>query len=421
MTILEEMAAIMDAVDAAGGVMTPEQSEKFEQLEAKHEAEQAVAAKRERMASIKAEQAESAGRVVKPMPRVEHISEGIERDPNAGFGDLGDFAHAVASSCKPGAQVDDRLRVLAAPSSPAKGFADDGGYAVPTGMRDSIWAEVYGSKDDVIGLVDQEPTNSNAVELVKDETTPWGSTGVKAYWGAEGAQLTASQLDLSGELVRLHKVHALVNASSEILEDGPRLASRLQVAAPAAIRYEVGDAIINGNGVGKPLGMLNSGSLVTVAKESGQAAATIVDDNITKMYSRLLASGVSRAVWFVNQDVFSQLAALTLGDQPIWLPPNGLAGGPLGTLLGRPVYSIEHCATLGTVGDIILADPTGYYMPVKAGGTRFDSSMHLYFDYDMMSFRWTFRCGGRPYLSNAISPAKGSNTRSQIIALATRA
>jgi HK97 family phage major capsid protein len=421
MTIVDQMAAIMEAVNQAGGVMTPEQSAEFDKLEAEHKAAEETKARKERLESIKASQAQSEGRKVKALPRVEHVSEGIERDPMQGFEDLGDFARAVAASCAEGGQIDDRLRIQGAPSSPAKGFADDTGYAVPAGMRDSIWAEVYGAKDDVVGLVDQEPTNSNAVELVKDESTPWGSTGVQAYWGAEGAQLTASQLDLSGELVRLHKVHAMVNASSEILEDGPRLARRLNVAAPAAIRYTIGDAIINGNGVGKPLGVLSAGSLVTVAKESGQAAATIVDDNITKMYSRLLASATNRAVWLVNQDVFSQLAALTLGDQPIWLPPNGLAGGPLGTLLGRPVYSIEQCATLGTVGDIILMDPSGYYMPVKAGGTRFDSSMHLYFDYDVMSFRWTFRCGGRPYLSNTISPAKGSATRSQIIALATRA
>lgn len=417
MTILEKMAAIMAAVDAAGGVMTPEQSAEFDKLEAQHKAEQEIKARREKLDAMKASEKQSAGRTV----RVEHISEGIERDPMNGFADLGDFARAVAASCREGSGIDERLRIVGAPTTPAKGFADDGGYAVPAGMRDEIWAEVYGAKDDVVSLVDQEPTNSNAVEIVKDETTPWGSTGVRAYWGAEGAQLTASQMDLSGELVRLHKVHALVNASSEILEDGPRLARRLQVAAPAAIRYTIGDAIINGNGVGKPMGVLNAGSLVTVAKETNQTANTIVDDNITKMYSRLLAGAASRAVWLVNQDTFTQLAALTIGDQPVWLPPNGLVGGPLGTLLGRPVYSIEQCATLGTVGDIILMDPMGYYMPVKAGGTRFDSSMHLYFDYDVMSFRWTFRCGGRPYLSNAITPAKGSNTRSQIIALATRA
>lgn len=416
-TKVEQMAEIMAAVDAAGGVMTPEQQAQFDKLEAEHKAEQEVAARREKLEGMK----ESAGRRVGSTMRIEHVSEGIERDPMNGFADLGDFARAVAASSRDGASIDDRLRIVGAPTSPAKGFADDTGYAVPAGMRDEIWAEVYGARDDIVGLVDQEPTNSNAVELVKDEATPWGSTGVRAYWGAEGAQLTASQLDLSGELVRLHKVHAMVNASSEILEDGPRLARRLQVAAPAAIRYTIGDAIINGNGVGKPLGVLSAGSLVTVAKESGQAANTIVDDNITKMYSRLLASGVNRAVWLVNQDVFTQLAAITIGDQPVWTPPNGLAGGPLGTLLGRPVYSIEQCQTLGTVGDIILMDPMGYYMPVKAGGTKFDSSMHLYFDYDVMAFRWTFRCGGRPYLSNAITPAKGSNTRSQIIALATRA
>jgi HK97 family phage major capsid protein len=46
------------------------------------------------------------------------------------------------------------------------------------------------------------------------------------------------------------------------------------------------DAIINGTGAGMPLGVLNAGCLVSVTKESGQKADTIVAENAVKMYHR---------------------------------------------------------------------------------------------------------------------------------------
>jgi hypothetical protein len=46
------------------------------------------------------------------------------------------------------------------------------------------------------------------------------------------------------------------------------------------------------------------------------------------------------------------------GGVPVYLPPGGLSESPYAILKGRPVIPVEYCATLGTVGDIILADFT---------------------------------------------------------------
>jgi hypothetical protein len=91
------------------------------------------------------------------------------------------------------------------------------------------------------------------------------------------------------------------------------------------------------------------------------------------------------------------------------------------------MYS-EHAQTLGTKGDVQLVNPFGYYATVKQSGDggeglpglEFAQSIHLYFDYNLTAFRWTFRLGGQPYLSAAISPAKGSNTKSHFVTLAAR-
>ena len=74
----------------------------------------------------------------------------------------------------------------------------------------------------------------------------------------------------------------------------------------------------------------------------------------------------------------------------------------------------EACATLGDMGDVIFADLAGgYFAPYKAGGIQSAMSMHLYFDQGLNAFRWTFRVGGQPWLSAAVTPASGSTRRSR--------
>jgi len=81
---------------------------------------------------------------------------------------------------------------------------------------------------------------------------------------------------------------------------------------------------------------------------------------------------------------------------------------------------IEQAETLGTVGDIILAD-LSEYMLIDKGGIKQAASIHVRFLYDEMTFRWTYRLDGQPIRNSALTPYKGSNTRSPFITLATRA
>jgi HK97 family phage major capsid protein len=188
-----------------------------------------------------------------------------------------------------------------------------------------------------------------------------------------------------------------------------------------AIRWKVNKAIVEGSGVAQPKGYMNAGCLVTVAKESGQTADTVTAANVAKMYARVINPG--NAAWYINQDVLPQLITMTLGQQPVWTPPStGLVNAPGGLLFGRPVRFSEHCATLGDAGDIHLVNlRQGYYAITSEGGIQAASSMHLYFDYGLQAFRWTFRMNGQPFLSAAISPNKGSTTRSHFVTLAERA
>lgn len=356
-----------------------------------------------------------------------------EKDPKRGFKSIGEFAMAVHEAGRRDgtAVVDERLAVAyndlgdgkfsaVAPSPLQREGQSSEGFMVPPDYRPGIWKPAF-ENDDLLAMVNPQPTESNSVQFVTDETTPWGAAGVIAYWTAEGAQKTASKLGTSGSEVKLHKVAALVYATDEVLQDAPLLTSRINEAAPMAIAWTVSEAIMRGTGAGQPLGWENGGSLVTVAKETSQTAATIVPENLFKMHSRLLTGPGSRVAWLANRDTLPQIGMLKIGNEPSWTGQNkGLTEAPSGLLVGDPIRFTEHAQTLGTTGDVQLINFAGYAAFIRSGGTRYDSSIHLYFDYDITAFRWVMRVGGQPLLKAPVSPFKGSATKSHFVYLATR-
>ncbi len=187
--------------------------------------------------------------------------------------------------------------------------------------------------------------------------------------------------------------------------------------------FRITDSIINGSGAGAPLGINNSGCVVTVGAEAGQAANTIVYDNVLKMRSRMIAASRPNAIWIINQDCEPQLDAMSLavgtGGVPVYMPAGGASAQPYSTLFGRPVVPIEQCESVGTAGDIMFCDFT-QYQAIDKGGMKSDVSIHVQFLTDQRVFRFTYRYDGQPVLGSAITPYKGTNTLSNFVRLETR-
>jgi HK97 family phage major capsid protein len=341
-----------------------------------------------------------------------------------GFANLGDFAKSVRNVVARG-EVDPRLISNAATTYGSEGNGADGGFAVPPDYKNEIMSLVMG-EESILARCDATPTNSNQVTVTTDETTAWQTSGgVLTYWGGEAATYSQSKPALKEVSVRLHKLYSFVPVSDELLDDAPALGRLLTTKAGEKMDFAITDAIINGTGAGQPLGILNSGALISVTAESGQAAATVRTENILKMWARTPIRARKSLVWIINQDIEPQLYPLTLGSGTavslLYTPPgvNGNAG-PYGLLMGRPVIPIEYAATLGTVGDLILFDPQSYVM-IDKNGLAQASSMHVRFLYEEMTFRFTFRVDGQPVWKQAMTPYKGTNTISPYVALATRA
>lgn len=336
---------------------------------------------------------------------------------------------AVMKAGMPGGTVDPRLRNTA--TGLQESVSSDGGFLVQSDFSTELLEEVFqtgvlASKCRRIPI----SSNSNGVKINGVDETSRASTrsgGVIAYWKEEAALKAESKPKFRRIELNLKKLIGLCYATDELLQDSSALGNYVKRAFIDEMGFQVDDAIVNGSGAGAPLGILNAGCLVSVGKETGQKAATVVAENIIKMYSRMFASSLTNAEWYVNQNALPQLMTMSLavgtGGVPVYLPPgNSLANAPGGTLLGRPVNVIEQCATLGTQGDIILADFGKGYILAEKGGVQTDMSIHVQFLYDESVFRFVLRIDGQPVRATALTPYKGgsSYTQSHFIVLDTR-
>lgn len=346
-----------------------------------------------------------------------------------GFKSLGEQLRAVAAAEQRGATIDQRLVELRAAFGQAENVPADGGFLVQSDFAAELIKRMY-STGILAGRCKRRVISGNSNRLVMngiDESSRANGSrygGVQAYWADEADTVTASKLKFKKFELILNKLMAIYYATDEVLQDTSILEQECSDAFTGEIGFKVDDAIIRGTGAGQPLGILNSGALVSVAKEAGQAKDTIVAENLIKMWERLWSPSRGNAVWFINQEVESQLMqaylSTGLGGQLIYMPPSGLSQTGYGTLFGRPVVPIEQCAALGDKGDIILAD-LGQYMLIDKGGINAASSMHVRFINDEMAYRMTYRLDGQALWGAALTPYKGSNDLSPFVTLDARA
>lgn len=249
--------------------------------------------------------------------------------------------------------------------------------------------------------------------------------GISVGWLREGAEGSYSAPKFRNMDLKLAKLMGLVSITDEMLEDSTLLASWVMNAFPAEMAFVLDQAIFNADGNGKPLGIMNSGALVTVAKETSQTADTIVYENIVKMWARMPARRMRKAAWYVTQQALEQFPLMNLsvgtGGAPVYLPAGGASVAPYSSLMGRPVIPIEQASALGDLGDIVLADMSDY-ITITKGGIKTASSIHVDFDKDKTAFRFIRRINGAPYTKTKLqSKASSSFYTSPYITLEARA
>ena len=309
----------------------------------------------------------------------------------------------------------------------SSGEPASGGFLVPEAFRAellslSLEASVVRPRARIVPM-----ETSRVIYPYIDDTSHAANVfgGVQGYWTPESGSMTDVAATFGRMALEAWKLTAFANVPNELIADSAiSFEAFIRSTFPQALAYFADVAFLSGSGAGQPLGILTAGNAarVSVAKESGQAADTIVWQNIVKMYSRMLPQSLGSAVWVVSPDVFPELATMALsvgtGGGPIWL--NSGVGGPPATILGRPVVISEKVDSLGNQGDINFID-FSYYLVGDRQAMTVSSSEHFRFQNGETSFKFVERLDGRPWLQSALTPRNGGPTLSPFVTLDERA
>jgi HK97 family phage major capsid protein len=264
-------------------------------------------------------------------------------------------------------------------------------------------------------------------ETSRADGSRWG--GTRGYWMNEADALTGSKPRFKNLELTAKKVGVLTYATSELFNDMSALSQYLignRGVMAKELAWKITDAAINGDGAGKPQGVLNSPSLVVVTRSgSNVVAANDVLNMLARFWvgSRTDPQGLSldanmsagpKPAWFCHSDVVAQLATCVIavgsgGSLAFLYNPETM------NLMGFPVVPIEQCQALGTQGDLILADMNEYLLATR--NSNLDVSMHVRFLNDEQAIRLIIRMDGQPAWNSAVTPFNGTNTQSPFVVL----
>jgi HK97 family phage major capsid protein len=369
--------------------------------------------------------------------RIDHVSSPEEkRARTGGFKSLGHLAWCLARAGRNGVggdrdaveslkswdDVGSKMLQHKAPSGLFEESDPDGGIFVPMDYSNDIYRRMVDSNP-LLQRVNPRTVTGNQQEfrVLKENSRADGfrGGGMRSYWIGEADQYVSSKPQYAKRLLKLHKLTALTYITEELLADSDiAVDAQVNDLAVDELNFNINDKIIRGNGDGMPLGILNSGSKITVTAVSGQGAGTFVYDNVLAMFARIVSGQRRSLIWLYNQDVEPQLFRM-------YMPTGTAAGVALLTpnmagngfnLMGRQALVIEQAETAGTAGDVIAFATDGYAAIIK-GGVNSSVNMWARWDYDERGIKWSIRMDGMPKDDVALTPYKGTSTVSSIVVL----
>ena len=272
------------------------------------------------------------------------------------------------------------------------GVAGAGGSLVPQEWAGELFRLAFDKVPDLMGECTRIPMSHQTVNL-PGIVQPNATSGVSANVYAEAGQIVDTVAATSNVQLTLKKFAVLVNVTDELSRfNAYALESVIKQIVPERIRYRLNDDIVRGTNGGVNL----IGNAATVAVNRA-AANRISYDDVNKMEAALWDSYGDSYCWLTNRGTMPELRRLafpsTTGNFPIpvFLPGDGgtfgaMTAKPAGTLLGRPIYTVENCSVLGAKGDLIAVHLPSLY----AGYLEMDAQMtpYLYFDRAISSFRF---------------------------------
>ena len=226
-----------------------------------------------------------------------------------------------------------------------------------------------------------------------DRKIPLVTSHGTASWVDEEGAIPESD-DTFGQIsLGAHKLATMIKISDELLQDSVfdiegYIASEFARRIGAAEE----DAFINGDGSGKPYGLLHATNGAGVGITT--AGATFTSDEILDLIHSIKAGYRKNAKFLLHDSTIKALRKLKDGNgQYMWQP--GLKEGQPDTLLGHQLITSAYMPEIGAgAKPILFGDFRSYWIADRQGRT-FQRLNELYAATGQVGFRATQRVDGR--------------------------
>lgn len=339
-----------------------------------------------------------------------------QRDAVTEFKDGGEYMLAIYNYREKGRR-DPRLEKLE-----AKDLLGEqgiyGGFAIPTQQRTDILTAM--AENSIVQPRAQVvPMASRLVDWLALDLSQGAAgvsaffAGVRVYYTEEMNNITESQPKFRNIQLHAREMAGYAEIPNGLIRDSA-ISMEAFLRGPnsfgGALGWQKDYDYIRGNGVGRPLGVLNCPAKLLVSRNT---ASTFKFVDAVTMASKMVMG--RSPVWLINQSVMPQLFQMVDGaTNNIWLP-NAAGGGPQ-SLLGWPIIWTEKLPALGTAGDVMLVDWSWYIVGDRQEVTM-DIDRSYKFQANATAFRALIAHDGQPWLNNYITLADGSTTVSPVVYL----
>jgi HK97 family phage major capsid protein len=352
------------------------------------------------------------------------FGEGQAGDPRHNFGDFclaiirKDYARLENEygSCA----VDERGVKIKAALAESSGTT--GGYTVPPDFYNQLLA-IVAENTFIRPRAFVQPMASATLQFPSLDVTTVQSAGVSPFFGGvqmawtEEAQ-TRTETEPLFKMMELkaHELSGYSVSSNVLLADAAfGLEKFLMTLFGQAIAWFEEYAFLQGNGVGKPQGLLTANATIGVSR---QTANLVQFQDVANLYSKLLPLSMNRAIWVHSPSVIPQLLQLKDGaNRAIFISiDQGITKRPSWSLLGLPTFCTEKVPALGTAGDLMLLDPALYVVGDRMQ-IEIAASEHVNFLKNQMTWRVVERIDGQPWLDKPVTLQDGVTQVSPFVKL----
>lgn len=274
------------------------------------------------------------------------------------------------------------------------GTDTEGGYLVPDEFEHTLVEAL--EEENIFRKLAHVITTSSG-----DRKIPVVASKGSASWVDEEGTITESDDAFSQVSIGAYKLGTLIKVSNELLNDSAfDLESYISNEFARRIGTKEEDAFFNGDGTGKPTGILNAtgGAQVGITAAS---ATTITADELIDLFYSLKAPYRKKAVWILNDATIKIIRKLKDNNgNYLWQP--ALTAGTPDTILGRPVYTSSYVPTPAAGAKTVIFGDLSYYWIADRQGRNFKKLSELYAANDQTGFVATQRVDGKLILPEAV-------------------